>query len=207
VNESKAERVAANGRPLGRGGVTRDKGSSPSTRVGCSRTGPGLDPCLRFGCGGDGTTGHRGPAEAGHSGFATGEAETVRVRAGARDEQPVSILIPLRGLWQNWTRALPRCGVDGSADVHMASDRKILSEYVDVLQRMEVRAASTIIALIREEGQFVRTIKSTSRRGVSPRRRQVVPPGFAPPVQWRRPCSRPRTPNTRPRLRPSTYRP
>jgi hypothetical protein len=31
-------------------------------------------------------------------GFATGETETVRVQAGARDEQPVSILIPLRGL-------------------------------------------------------------------------------------------------------------
>ena len=39
--ESKAERVAANGRPLGRGGVSRDQGFSPSTRVGCSRTGPG----------------------------------------------------------------------------------------------------------------------------------------------------------------------
>src|SRR5947207_15918259 len=33
-------RVAANGRPLGRGGVSRDKGFSPSTRVGWSRTGP-----------------------------------------------------------------------------------------------------------------------------------------------------------------------
>ena len=50
-------------------------------------------------------------------------------------------------------------------------------------------------------------LSSTSRRGVSPRRRQVVPPEFAPPVQWRRPCSRPRTPSTRPRLRPSTCRP
>ena len=49
--ESKAERVAANGRPLGRGGVTRDKRFSPSTRVGCSRTGPGLDSCFRFGRG------------------------------------------------------------------------------------------------------------------------------------------------------------
>jgi hypothetical protein len=33
-------RVAANGRPLGRGGVSRGHGFSPSTRVGCSRTGP-----------------------------------------------------------------------------------------------------------------------------------------------------------------------
>jgi hypothetical protein len=32
--------VAVNGRPLGRGGVSRDQGSSPSTRAGCSRTGP-----------------------------------------------------------------------------------------------------------------------------------------------------------------------
>jgi hypothetical protein len=28
------------GRPAGRGGVTRDQGFSPSTRWGCSRTGP-----------------------------------------------------------------------------------------------------------------------------------------------------------------------
>ena len=40
---TKAERVAANGRPLGRGGVSREHGFSPSTRVGCSRTGPGRD--------------------------------------------------------------------------------------------------------------------------------------------------------------------
>src|SRR5712692_854786 len=34
-------RVAANGgRPAGRGGVSRHKGFSPSTRWGCSRTGP-----------------------------------------------------------------------------------------------------------------------------------------------------------------------
>ena len=44
-NESKAERVAANGRPLGRGGITRDERCSPSTRVGCSRTGPECE-CL-----------------------------------------------------------------------------------------------------------------------------------------------------------------
>src|SRR5947208_706004 len=31
-------------------------------------------------------------------GFATGQAETVRVQAEARNRQPVSILIPLRGL-------------------------------------------------------------------------------------------------------------
>ena len=30
-------------------------------------------------------------------GFATGEAEAVRVQSGARDERPVSILIPLQG--------------------------------------------------------------------------------------------------------------
>jgi predicted nucleic acid-binding protein len=36
---------------------------------------------------------------------------------------------------------------------------EILSEYLEVLQRMNVRAASTIITLIREEGQFVRTVK------------------------------------------------
>jgi predicted nucleic acid-binding protein len=36
---------------------------------------------------------------------------------------------------------------------------EILSEYVEVLQRMNVRAASTIVNLIREEGQFVRKVK------------------------------------------------
>jgi hypothetical protein len=36
--ESKAERVAANGRPLGRGNVSREHRFSLSTRVGCSRT-------------------------------------------------------------------------------------------------------------------------------------------------------------------------
>ncbi|OFW29041.1 MAG: hypothetical protein A3H97_04900 [Acidobacteria bacterium RIFCSPLOWO2_02_FULL_65_29] len=56
VNESKAERVAANGRPLGRGGVTRDMCLSPSTRVGCSRTGPERDSCFRLGCGEGGET-------------------------------------------------------------------------------------------------------------------------------------------------------
>jgi hypothetical protein len=32
--EASRERVAANGRPLGRGGVSRDQGGSPSTREG-----------------------------------------------------------------------------------------------------------------------------------------------------------------------------
>jgi predicted nucleic acid-binding protein len=36
---------------------------------------------------------------------------------------------------------------------------EILSEYVVVLQRLNVRAASTIINLIREEGQLVRKVK------------------------------------------------
>jgi len=49
--ESKAERVAADGRPLGRGGVSRGHGFSPSTRVGWPGTGPGHDRLLsvRFG--------------------------------------------------------------------------------------------------------------------------------------------------------------
>src|SRR2546427_627262 len=47
-NESEAERVAANGRPLGRGGVSRNVRFSPSTRVGYSRTGPGRNSCFRF---------------------------------------------------------------------------------------------------------------------------------------------------------------
>ena len=38
--EASRERVAENRRPLGRGGVSRDTCCSPSTRVGCSRTGP-----------------------------------------------------------------------------------------------------------------------------------------------------------------------
>jgi hypothetical protein len=40
-------------------------------------------------------------------GFATGEAEAVRVRSGARDEQPVSILIPLRVLVAELDERLP----------------------------------------------------------------------------------------------------
>jgi predicted nucleic acid-binding protein len=36
---------------------------------------------------------------------------------------------------------------------------EILSEYVEVLQRMNVRAALTIVSLIREEGQLVRKVK------------------------------------------------
>jgi predicted nucleic acid-binding protein len=36
---------------------------------------------------------------------------------------------------------------------------EILSEYLEVLERMNVRAASTIVTLIREEGQFVRTVR------------------------------------------------
>lgn len=40
-------------------------------------------------------------------GFATGEAEAVRVQSGARDEQPISILIPLRGLVAELDERLP----------------------------------------------------------------------------------------------------
>jgi hypothetical protein len=40
-------------------------------------------------------------------GFATGEAETVRVQVGTRDEQPVSILIPLRGLVADLDERMP----------------------------------------------------------------------------------------------------
>jgi len=40
-------------------------------------------------------------------GFATGEAETVRVQAVARDEQPVSIFIPLRGLAAELDQRMP----------------------------------------------------------------------------------------------------
>ena len=40
-------------------------------------------------------------------GFATGEAEAVRVQSGARDEQPVSILIPLRALVAELDERLP----------------------------------------------------------------------------------------------------
>lgn len=58
--ESKAERVAANGRPLGRGGVARDERFSPSTRVGCSRTGPERECLLSI-------RSAFGPAKAGHS--------------------------------------------------------------------------------------------------------------------------------------------
>jgi predicted nucleic acid-binding protein len=36
---------------------------------------------------------------------------------------------------------------------------EILSEYVEVLERLHVRSARTIAALIREQGQFVRTLK------------------------------------------------
>jgi hypothetical protein len=37
--------------------------------------------------------------------------------------------------------------------------KEILTEYEEVLHRMNVRSASTIIALIREEDQFIRTAK------------------------------------------------
>ena len=40
-------------------------------------------------------------------GFATGDAEAVRVQSGARDEQPVSILIPLRRLVAELDERLP----------------------------------------------------------------------------------------------------
>jgi hypothetical protein len=40
-------------------------------------------------------------------GFATGDTETVRVQAGTRDEQPVSILIPLRGLVAELDERMP----------------------------------------------------------------------------------------------------
>jgi hypothetical protein len=40
-------------------------------------------------------------------GFATGEAEAVRVQAGTRNEQPVSILIPLRGLVAELDERMP----------------------------------------------------------------------------------------------------
>ena len=40
-------------------------------------------------------------------GFEVGDAETVRVQAGARDEEPVAILIPLRGLVAELDERLP----------------------------------------------------------------------------------------------------
>ena len=40
-------------------------------------------------------------------GFATGKVEAVRVQSGARDEQPISILIPLRGLVAELDERLP----------------------------------------------------------------------------------------------------
>lgn len=41
----------------------------------------------------------------------------------------------------------------------MALTEEILSEYTEVLERLRVRSARTIVALIREQGQLVRTIK------------------------------------------------
>lgn len=40
-------------------------------------------------------------------GFEAGEAETVRVQAGTREEQPISILIPLRGLVAELDERMP----------------------------------------------------------------------------------------------------
>jgi hypothetical protein len=40
-------------------------------------------------------------------GFATGKAETVRVQTGIRDEEPLSILIPLRGLVAELDERMP----------------------------------------------------------------------------------------------------
>ena len=39
---------------------------------------------------------------------------------------------------------------------------EILSEYLEVLERLRVRSARTIVALIREQGQFVRATKRMS---------------------------------------------
>jgi predicted nucleic acid-binding protein len=39
---------------------------------------------------------------------------------------------------------------------------EILSEYVEVLERLRVRSARSIVALIREQGQFVRVVKRIS---------------------------------------------
>jgi predicted nucleic acid-binding protein len=39
---------------------------------------------------------------------------------------------------------------------------EILSEYVEVLERLRVRSARSIVALIREQGQFVRVINTLS---------------------------------------------
>ena len=36
---------------------------------------------------------------------------------------------------------------------------EILSEYVEVLERLHVRSARTIVALIREQGQLVRSLR------------------------------------------------
>jgi predicted nucleic acid-binding protein len=41
----------------------------------------------------------------------------------------------------------------------MASHGGILSEYAEVLERLRVRSAGTIVALIREQGQLVRILK------------------------------------------------
>src|SRR4030095_11128063 len=38
----------------------------------------------------------------------------------------------------------------------------ILSEYLEVLERLRVRSAAPIVALIREQGQLVRTVKRLS---------------------------------------------
>ena len=39
---------------------------------------------------------------------------------------------------------------------------EIISEYVEVLERLQVRSARTIVALIREQGQIVRVVKRIS---------------------------------------------
>jgi predicted nucleic acid-binding protein len=52
--------------------------------------------------------------------------------------------------------------VDGRADVRLASDGEILSEYVEVLERLRVRSARWIVALIREQGQVVRVMNKLS---------------------------------------------
>ena len=44
ANSRRRSRVAANGRPLGRGRLSRDQRFWRSTRVGCSRTGPASAP-------------------------------------------------------------------------------------------------------------------------------------------------------------------
>ena len=76
-------------------------------------------------------------------GFATGEAETVRVQAVARDEQPVSILIPLGWLVAELDKRMPLAAGKRNSKLPSGRAQWILRVR---LRRKSPRLSSLIVA-------------------------------------------------------------